>query len=486
MSGGFSSLTQAQQDAVFNAPTGSTLTFADSPSAGVGFGDLLNLASNLKLGPWAWGLQPASFRGVRFAVRQSKIKRGRRVVVHEYPFRDDVYVEDLGRATRVVSFSGFLIGDDVFAQRDKMVKAAETAGTGVVVHPSLGRINATLIEFSAGERFDLGRVVEIDFSFIQGAPSTANPASSLATALAAGIAVVQTVLATASDYENAILGAIGGLNAGLTFVSNIFATVNGIISGFLTLATSAIGDSGAAASAVLGLPGNLGRYGVGTNVAVQPATATVATVLAAVTVARAGVVTASNAVSAVVDPMLMPAAVQALTEAVRAVAQDPASQLRILTNLAGYTPVTPPSSTAPVGMAIATMQAATTQLLCAAALISMANAIATYQPSSYDDAIAVLRSITILLDAAILAAADAGSTASYLALRALRAAIINDLLMRAATVPRLQTVTNRVPLPSLTLAYRLYADATRCDQLVAQANPISPLFMPTTFKALSS
>jgi prophage DNA circulation protein len=449
-------------------------------------GDLLNLASNLKLGPWAWGLQPASFRGVRFAVRQSKIKRGRRVVVHEYPFRDDVYVEDLGRATRVVSFSGFLIGDNVFAQRDQMVAAVEMAGPGVLVHPSLGRLNVTNTEFSAGERFDLGRVVEIDFSFIQGAPSTATPASSLATQLAAGIAAAQGLLATASDYENAIVGAIGGLNAALTFVSNIFATVNGVVTGFLTLADSAIGDSGAAASAVLGLPGNLGRYGAGSNVTAQPATATVASVLAAVTVARAAVAAAGEAVSAVVDPALMPAAVQALTEAVRAVAQDPASQLRILSNLAGYSPVTPPQSGAPVGAAIATMQAATILLLRSAALVSMTNAVIAYQPSSYNDAIAILRSIVLLLDAAILAAGDAGSTASYLALRALRAAVVNDLLMRAATLPRLRTVTNRVPMPALTEAYRLYGDATRCDDLVAQANPISPLFMPLTFQALSS
>jgi prophage DNA circulation protein len=132
------------------------------------------------------------------------------------------------------------------------------------------------------------------------------------------------------------------------------------------------------------------------------------------------------------------------------------------------------------------MQGATTLLLCSAALMSMTNAIAAYQPSSYNDAIAVLRSITLLLDGAIQSAGDAGSTASYLALRALRAAIINDLLNRAATLPRLQTFTFQAPLPSLALAYELYGDATRSDELIAQANPISPLFMPLSFQALSS
>ncbi len=449
-------------------------------------GDVLNLASNLKLGPWAWGLQPASWRGVHFVVRQSKIRRGRRVVVHEYPYRDEVWVEDLGRGTRMVTFAGFLIGDNVFAQRDKMVAAAEAAGTGVLVHPSLGRLTGSLVDFSAGERFDLGRVVELDFTLIQSTPAPTSPSNTLATQLASITAAAQAVLATASDYISAVTTAISGINAGLTFASNMFGIIKGLVTGFVTLADSAIGDSGAAANAVLGLPGNYGRYGAGTSATMQPATATVTSVLAAVTTSRAAVTAASATVSGVVDPALLPAAVQALTEAVRAVAQSPADQLRILSDLAGYSPPPPPQSTAPVTMAVVKIQTATTSLLRTAALISMVYATSEYQPSSYNDAIATLLAFTALLDVEILAVADSGSTASYLALRSLRAAVTDDLLTRAATLPRLKTVTTAVPMPSLALAYSLYADATRSDELIGRANPVSPLFMPLSFQALSS
>lgn len=444
-------------------------------------GDLLNLASNLKLGPWAWGLQPASWRGVHFAVRSSVIRRGRRVVVHEYPFRDDVWVEDLGRGTRLVSFSGFLLGDDVFAQRDRMAAAAEEPGSGALVHPSLGTLQASLVEFSAGERLDLGRVVELEFSFIQSPPKAVFPTSALSTGLQVGIAALQAGLATAQDYISAVTGAIAGIHAGLTFASNLFATVKGIVIGFISLATAASLGSGAAANAVRGLPGNYGRYGSGPA---QPATATVSSILAAVCVAREAVTGSGLVVDAVVDPALLPAAARGLTETVRAVAPDPADQIRILSDMAAYAP-SPGPSTAPVGMAIAAMQAATASLFRAAALISIANATASYQPSSYDDAVAILLAVTALFDAEILAAADAGATPSYLALRSLRAAVTADLLARAANLPHLRTVTNRLALPSLTLAYSLYVDATRSDELIARGNPISPLFMPLSFVALS-
>jgi prophage DNA circulation protein len=347
-------------------------------------------------------------------------------------------------------------------------------------------MQATLIEFSAGERADLGRVVELEFSFIQGVDRPAFPTSAFATALQTGIAAIQAGLAIASDYISAVTTAISGINAGLTFASNLFASVRGIIGGFVGLAGSVINDSGASANAVLGLQGTYGRYGAGTNVTAQPATATVASVLAAVTVARAAATVAVAAVSAVVDPSLLPAAMQALTEAVRAVAQDPADQVRILSGLAGYTPATPTPSNAPVGAAIVTMQMATASLARSSALLSIANATAVYQPTSYNDAVAMLQVVTGLLDTEIIAAADAGATASYLALRKLRAAIANDLLSRAATLPRLQTIKNRAPLPSLALAYSLYADATRSDELISRANPINPLFMPLSFQALTS
>lgn len=452
-------------------------TFSSSP--------LINFASNLKLGPWAWGLQEASWRGLRFAVRSSNIRRGRKVVVHEYPFSDDVWVEDLGRGTRVVSFSGFLIGEDVFEQRDAMVAAAEVAGTGVLVHPSLGTLQASLIEFSAGERADLGRVVEIEFSFIQAKSQPAYPSDDLSTQLQVIAKAVQVAVASAQDFIGTVTTAFTGVNSAISFTSNAFASVKGIVLGFVSLATGAAADPGASASATNGLPGSYGRYAAGTRTTAQPPSATVASVIAQTTTARASVGTAGGQTAAVVDPTLLPGAAQSLTETVRNVAQNPSDQIRLLSGMAAYNPTITPG-TAAIGAAIAAIQAAAVRLFRAAALISIGNATAAYQPQSYDEAIAVLQSVTALLDTEILAAADAGETATYLALRALRTAITNDLLSRAANLPRLVTITKQRALPSLKIAYDLYADATRSDELIGLANPPAPLFMPLQFRARTS
>jgi prophage DNA circulation protein len=449
-------------------------------------GTALNFANNLKLGPWAWNLQPASWNGVPFFVQASTDQRGRRTAVHEYPFSDSVWVEDLGRGTHKISIQGFLVGDDVYSQRDKMAAAAETAGPGNLVHPSLGNLTVALENFGFSERTERGRTIEVRFDFIETQTATQATTSALATALQSVATAVQTGLAVYNDFTSAVSTAIGGINAGLTFASNIFASVVGTVGGFITLATDSAGDSSAATSAVDTLPGNNGRYSIGPLTAsISTTTPTVTSVLAGVSTARAAVTAAAAATAAVVDPTLLPASIQALVEAVRAVFPNPADQIRILLNLASYSP-TIPASTAPVGAAIQTIQTATVQLIQVSALISLANATSIYQPTSSNDALSTMNTVGDLIDPIIVAVADAGMTETYLALEAQLAAMVNDLSTRAASLPSLITVTSRTPRPSLALAYSLYGDATRSDDLIGRADPIAPLFMPLSFQALSS
>jgi prophage DNA circulation protein len=449
-------------------------------------GALLNFANNLRLGPWAWNLQPASWNGVPFFVQASSDQRGRRTAVHEYPYSDSVWVEDLGLGTHRIGIRGFLVGDDVYSQRDKMIRAAETSGPGNLVHPSLGTLTVALVNFGFSERTERGRVIEVQFDFIETQTAAKATTSALATALHSIVAAIQTGLAIAHDFIGAVTTAIGAVGAVLTFASNIFESVVGLVTGFTTLIGLSAGDSSAATSAVATLPGNNGRYSIGPLAApLSTTTPTVTSVLANLSTARAAVAVSSTATTVVVDPSLLPVSVQALTESVRAVFLNPADQIRILLNLAAYSP-TITASTAPAGGAIQTIQAATVLLIQVSAIISLANATAAYQPSSYDDAIATLNSIADLMDVVILAVADAGMDETYLALQALQAAMVNDLSTRAANLPRLMVVTSRTPRPSLALAYSLYGDATRSDELIGRADPIAPLFMPISFQALTS
>jgi len=162
----------------------------------------------------------------------------------------------------------------------------------------------------------------------------------------------------------------------------------------------------------------------------------------------------------------------ALAESIRAAAIDPAVQIRLLVDLADYAPASDPTGTAAVCRRMA--------------LISLCRACANYLPSSYQDAVLLRQRMADLLDAEITAAADAGQSQTYQAFRALRLQVTADLTTKAGTLPQVVTETLPASLPALAVAYRLYGDATRADDLIARADPSNPNFMPPVFEALAS
>ena len=60
---------------------------------------------------WRERLQPASFHGVPFEVRGHDLSTGRRGLLYQYPQRDRLYFEDLGRKAREIVVEAFVIGD---------------------------------------------------------------------------------------------------------------------------------------------------------------------------------------------------------------------------------------------------------------------------------------------------------------------------------------------------------------------------------------
>ena len=163
----------------------------------------------------------------------------------------------------------------------------------------------------------------------------------------------------------------------------------------------------------------------------------------------------------------IPAAAFELAAALRAAAADPADGVRLLLALADL------GDASPTGI-----------LLRQAALIEAARAGADYQPVSYEDAQALLALLCGRLDAEILRAGDAGEDRSYVAFRALRIAVAQDLTARGDPLPRLRRVSLRQSAPASVLAQGLYGDADRADELVSRADPEHPLFMPAELVVL--
>ena len=144
-----------------------------------------------------------------------------------------------------------------------------------------------------------------------------------------------------------------------------------------------------------------------------------------------------------------------------------------------------PAHTSAVGVAQSAIQDAAADLFRRAAIAQIAVASSNFYPTSADEAAAVRSQVCGLISDEALAAADVGDDAVYLALKTLNSQVAQDLATKGASLPEVVTISSRQSLSSLVLAQRLYRDVTRADELVIEANPIHPAFMPLSFKGLS-
>ena len=458
---------------------------------------------------WTEMLNPASFRGVPFAVYGGEARFGRRLAVHEYPGADKPYVEDMGRSTRRIRMSGFLVtdslvygGGNVLAQRDALVAAAETSGPGALMHPTLGALNVSVPGegLSVIERWDMGRYFEISFTFIESGnrifPSITTSTGSLLDKLAAALG-----LSSVLDFVRKVIGGITAVinvvEGVIKFGKAIVGMVVGVIASFKMLVGRIMRDVRSITSLAGLLTGNFGRYADGNlssaridSKKAKNSSATMADLIAKNTTNRAAVDTALDTlVSAAANldassGLAFTAAVQGVMDALVAGIADPGHALTLLAPLASYTPAAFRGSGS-IGVARGIAQDATAALLRRAALASIGKVVAAYVPNSYDEAMRTLTTATGFIDAEILVAGDAGDDDSYRALIGLRQGVVSALTTTGATLPALETFSFRAPLPALVMANRLYQDPARTDELIQQANPIHPAFMPISVQALA-
>ena len=432
-------------------------------------------------------LQAASFRGVPFKVIGAQVKKGRRQAIHLFPYVDGGWAEDMGRELRMYSFSGYLIGDIAPVMQLLLDNAIEAKDPGLLIHPTIGAVKVSVASATTSVHRDRMRVIEVAFQFIE-AGDPILPATIIATIVSVLAAADTALTASGTDLASiavpaALLGPLVTGEAQAVVASFAAATVLG----------------GANPTAIVGMAAALpptdptttyGRYGAGSASTMLPAGTTVASLQAqlanqraAVVLAAAGAGAAAGSYSASTD---MPDALAALVEAMRAGITDPADQVQVLLALAGFTFTDQAGGLVGIGAAMAAIRDAMAAACRRCALVSLARASASYQPSSYNDAAALRWALAAALDSEITAAGDAGEDASYVALKALRSAVVQDLTVRGASLPSVVTVNMQLPLPALALAQILYQDASRSDGIAAESGAIHPAFCPATFQALAS
>jgi len=112
-------------------------------------------------------LVPASFGGVGFFTSNVEARVGRRIARHEYPWRDTVFAEDMGRAFNEYRIAAFLVGDNVGQFYQALQSVCSADGPQMLVTPSYGSIMAECVQMEAVQTIENGRVLTFNLLFIE-------------------------------------------------------------------------------------------------------------------------------------------------------------------------------------------------------------------------------------------------------------------------------------------------------------------------------
>ncbi len=382
---------------------------------------------------WRDQWQTATFRGVKFRFRSASAVLGRRNVVHSYPGRDDPYVEDMGRKAREFTLEAFVLGTDYMAWRDQLEAACEQSGPGELVHPTRGRMQVAVQDCRPTESVDAGGMASYSLSFIE-AGGNAFPTVRVDTQAAITVAADAAVAAIRADFANKF--SISGMPS---FVSvRALASVNSALD-------TAYGATLRGFAQVNVLPGIYADLSTLKGQAEQwlSLPATLGEKLSAQVEMIGDLFNAEHAYSAG-----------------GAVAESVSAQ---------------PSNISTPAQAQATQNAvAVAQLMQRSGLVVAARAAGAISYASSNDALLVRDSLVDRLDAA----AEIASDEVYFALSNLRAVLVRDIGARAANLTRLIQYTPGQTLPAIVLAYKLYGDAERADEIVARNRVRHAGFVP--------
>lgn len=116
---------------------------------------------------WRDNYRAATFRGVGFFVATADSSHGRRQAVHETAQRDIPYTEDLGRKSREFGITGYLLGKEYDVAREELIKACEQAGPGVLVHPYRGELTVVCRGLTVSESSEEGGICTVSMTFLE-------------------------------------------------------------------------------------------------------------------------------------------------------------------------------------------------------------------------------------------------------------------------------------------------------------------------------
>lgn len=450
--------------------------------------DAVNAATDALFGPsgdsWQWSehLHKASFRGVPFAVEGGEGSYGRRQAVHQYPYRDQAWIEDIGRSTRKFTLRGFLVqssrlytAPDVMTQRDSLIAACETGSAGTLVHPTLGELTVSVPD--GGLKINDTQAGNV-FTFTLTVVESGLRVFAITSSTDAASTVQTSWLSVAAQAAGSFIGEIHGT---LNWFNGTLKTLQSTADFWARSVTSTMDSASNLGNSLHNTfsRDTYGRYNHGSFSSTSPSNE-VQKSLASTTQNTMAVQASLGALLQDTTPETFASDALDVIKGLRLAIPSPVDRMNTMQTLSGFTdPQWHPAGGETIVSAIAV------RFFTALSAGAMASAAADVPLRSYDDAMVLLAAVSDTLDRAMLNAGDNGEDGLYEALMVLRSQTVSLLQARGASLAPMVQQRFGASLPVLYLANRLYQDAGRSDDLTDMANPVHPAFMPRTFKALS-
>ncbi len=404
---------------------------------------------------WLKTLWAASYKGVPFYFEEDREKGGRDNVKNVFPHRDPPFIEDMGESLRFYSGAAYVHGDnaDQLAAALKAVLASYGAGTLVV--PYFGAVTVHCEEFERKTERDKLGYVAFDVKFVRAGAASAF----------ISVPFLQNVaFVAANDLAGAIAALFPATIATLGEPDHVVASAADTLAG----AAAAIDvlrqqyPSAPAASAKV-------RDAVASIIAAVPDAITVASAPGDV---AAGV--AASLISAARDLAASMPAASGAQAALALAGAFPSAHLVL-----GGAPFKLSSDRAAVNAE------ASARVARLAAMTAYAESVLRMTFASRPDGVTMRGEVAERFENELYDTTGAANAALYVALDTLRNAVIEWLTRTINDLAPVITVESNVIRPSLDLAWRLYADPARADELVARNSVRHPSFMPRTIEALS-
>jgi len=356
------------------------------------------------------------FRDAAFIVTSEDLEFGRRNVVHEYPSRDEPYVEDLGKKARKYNIQVSVMGAGWQEARDKLLDAIELPGDGTLLHPKYGSMVVSIIDARMSESSRSHGKATFTLTYVEAEAKPRYPNSTYDTASGVNKQADKSIADSINDFAS-VFDVLGQAQS---YVDDI---------------TKELGD-------ILGAVENV------TGAATVPIASLIRT------------------------PFNMAVAIAGSFSRVQTLLDEPGNALNLYKGVFEKEEPTYPSTTTPQGRQAATSKQALVTLTKRIAIGEGAKTAATTNFATSNDALRIQQELADALDQQIeqenIVDGSPIADEMYFSLAELRVALITDLRTRAAQLPKIKTHTPLTTLPALVIAHNVYGDATREAELVTR------------------